>query len=127
MSSDQPHERASIFGDDQEPPIVDVGRFQPKPSTLAPKAPDKDVVRAISEANRFPSRQPISATTATEQKRPRRIHRTGRNIQFNIKVSQESLDRFYRIADAEDWVLGEAFEHAVTALEQHFKHTKHEE
>ena len=49
---------------------------------------------------------------------PRRRYTTGRNRQLNMKVTEEALRRFYALADAQCWVLGEAFEHAVTALER---------
>ncbi len=97
MSNDRSKERASIFGDDDGPPKVDLSRFQPKSK---PEAPDKDVVRAVSEANKFPSRQPISEAPAPESSRPRRVHRTGRNVQLNIKVSQEVAAKLYELRDA---------------------------
>jgi hypothetical protein len=45
-------------------------------------------------------------------------HRTGRNVQFNVKASQEAIDAFYRISDAQNWVLGETLERALAALER---------
>jgi hypothetical protein len=39
-------------------------------------------------------------------------------VQLNLKVRQEAVDAFYRLADAQGWVLGEAFERAVAALER---------
>jgi hypothetical protein len=48
---------------------------------------------------------------------PRR-HRTGRNIQFNIKARAETIDRFYALSDLYGWVLGETFERAIAALER---------
>ena len=54
-------------------------------------------------------------------RRPPRIHRTGRNIQLSVKVSQEAIDAFYRISDEQGWILGETFEKAMIALEQALK------
>ena len=51
-------------------------------------------------------------------KPPRRRYVTGRNVQFNVKASQETIDAFVAIADRQKWVLGETLEHAVAALEQ---------
>jgi hypothetical protein len=48
---------------------------------------------------------------------PRR-HRTGRNIQLNINARAETTERFYAITDRYGWVLGEAFERAIAALER---------
>ena len=47
-----------------------------------------------------------------------RWHRTGRNIQLNIKARADTIERFYALADRNGWVLGEAFERAVAALER---------
>jgi hypothetical protein len=55
--------------------------------------------------------------TEPERREPRR-YRTGRNIQLNLKVRREAVDAFYRLADEQGWVLGEAFERAVAALER---------
>jgi hypothetical protein len=48
---------------------------------------------------------------------PQRRYRTGRNLQLNLKVSDDVLRRFYALADSQDLILGEAFEQAVAALE----------
>ena len=47
-----------------------------------------------------------------------RRRRTGRNVQINIKTRQETIDRFHMLADENGWGLGEAFEKAVSFLEQ---------
>ena len=43
---------------------------------------------------------------------------TGRNRQLNLKVTEAAADKFYALADANHWVLGEAFEMAIEALER---------
>ena len=48
----------------------------------------------------------------------RERRRTGRNIQLNIKVCAETIERFYAISDRHGWVLGETFERAIAALER---------
>lgn len=48
--------------------------------------------------------------------RPRR-RRTGRTAQLNLKVRPETIEAFYALADRQGWGLGEAFEHALRALE----------
>lgn len=50
---------------------------------------------------------------------PRRAvrHRTGRNQQFNIKASAETIARFYSLADERRVALGELLEQALDALE----------
>lgn len=110
--------RASIFGDDASP--LDLSSFTPKaPQDI--QAPPADAIRAVSEAARFPSREAKPAqmpAPATPAKREQRRHRTGRNVQFNIRARQETIDAFLAIADREGWVLGEVLEHAIAALER---------
>jgi hypothetical protein len=55
-------------------------------------------------------------------KRTPRRYRTGRNVQFNMKASQEAVDAFYAISDKQGWVLGETLEHAVAALRRELEH-----
>ena len=104
--------RASIFGEDG----LDVSGFQPKPDR-AGERPEQ--VRAIAEHAAFRSREPEPGGElqhhAAQGRAPRR-HRTGRNVQLNLKIRQEDADAFYAIADKHGWVLGEAFQHAVAAL-----------
>jgi hypothetical protein len=105
--------RASIFGEGEEG--LDLSGFAPKtPRDI--KAPPADAIRAVSEAARFPSREAKPAPPPA--KREQRRHRTGRNVQFNIRARQETIDAFLSIADREGWVLGEVLEHAVAALER---------
>jgi hypothetical protein len=117
--------RASIFENDDD---LDISAFKPKASP-DPAAPPPEQVRAVSEAANFRSREPVrtllanpasaSATTeASGRRRQPRTHRTGRNVQFNVKASQETIDAFYRISDAQNWVLGETLERALAALER---------
>jgi hypothetical protein len=108
-------ERASVF---DQGPDIDISGF--KPRTAAKPAAQPDQVKAISETASFVSREPIRATrqTAPPAAREPRRHRTGRNIQLNIKARAETIERFYAIADRKGWVLGETFERAIAALER---------
>jgi hypothetical protein len=112
-------ERASIFDAQAD---FDVSDFQPRKEGRGGGTPS-EIVRAVSEASQFTSREPapIPARPVKEQPRlmrePRR-HRTGRNVQLNIKVRAETLDCFYAMADRHGWVLGETLERAVLALEK---------
>lgn len=98
-------ERADPFAGD-----FDVSGFKP----AAPKKPaaGPEVIRKVSEEQNFPSRAPVRKAA-----RPQRRHRTGRNVQLNIKATPETIERFLSIADKQKWVLGEALEHALDALE----------
>lgn len=108
--------RASIFGEGEEG--LDLSGFVPK----APRdiqAPPPEAIRAVSEAARFPSREAKpNPVPAPPPPREQRRHRTGRNVQFNIRARQETIDAFLAIADREGWVLGEVLEHAVAALDR---------
>ncbi len=110
--------RASIFSDDD----VDISGFAPKagPDT---SAPPPEQVRVVAEAARFRSREPITpaAVPAPAAKRLPRRYRTGRNVQFNVKASQETVNAFYKISDSKGWVLGETLEHALEALQRELK------
>ncbi len=101
--------RASVFETESD---LDVSGFAPKPADRAAVGPEQ--VRTVSEAAQFRSRE---ATPKPSIREPRR-HRTGRNIQLNIKARTEAIELFYAIADQQSWVLGETFEHAIEALKR---------
>lgn len=89
-------------------------------SDLAPgaqagtKAPvPRSIVDQVAAATGFPSRQAVEVPA----KKARRRRTTGRNQQFNIKASQQTIDRFYAMADAANVPLGELLERALDALE----------
>jgi len=71
---------------------------------------NKDIADKISKDNGFPSREPVKNT----EKKQRR-YRTGRNVQFNIKATAETVDLFYQIADKENITLGELLGKAIKA------------
>lgn len=116
-----PNTRASIFDEDD----LDVSGFRPKtgPDTSAP-LPEQ--VRAVAAAANFRSREATLPLTATVRREPRR-HRTGRNVQFNMKASQDTVDAFYAISDSQGWVLGETLEHALQALQRMLKQSNEAE
>lgn len=114
-------ERASMF----DAADFDVSDFETAKPAARPK-PDKVAIKADAEKRGFKSREPANtpeptaAAAAAAPARQRR-HVTGRNKQLNLKVTDDSLQRFYALADAKGWVLGEAFEHAIAALERDLK------
>lgn len=106
--------RAGLFEDGP-----DLSDFRPKP----PARPEQ--VKALAEEAGFRSREPqdrpagglpAPATTVPEARREQRRYRTGRNQQLNLKVRAQDAEAFYAIADAQGWVLGEAFARAIAAL-----------
>jgi len=96
-------------------PVLDLSEFQPIPA----KRPDKAAVAQAAEKANFKSREPKAATApaqAAPMARATRRRRTGRSAQLNLKVRPDTIEVFYAIADANGWVLGEAFEKAVDLL-----------
>jgi chromosome partitioning protein len=89
---------------------LDVSGFAPKNvERLNEMSPD--LVRAVSEAARFSSREAIP-------RRPPRIYRTGRTMQFNARATPETVEAFYAIADQQGWLVSEALEKALAALKR---------
>jgi hypothetical protein len=108
--------RASIF-EDGEGPDLDVASFAPK-TAIDSNAPGAEEVRAVAQAARFHSREAAVPKPAPKPKRAARRYRTGRNVQFNVKASLETVDTFYMITEKQNWVLGETLERAVEALQR---------
>lgn len=91
-------------------------------SSFSPSSPSKPIARPeVAAAAGFISREPVAAEVLTSVSPPvkqQRRHRTGRNVQINIKAKQETLDRFYAAVDAMGCGVGEAFEVAVDLLKR---------
>ena len=100
-------QRAPIFEDED----LDVSDFETVASGKGRGFAAPEQVRRVAEAAAFRSREPIPAPVY-------RRYRTGRNVQLNIKVRQDTLDAFNRLCDTYGWVQGEALERAVVALER---------
>lgn len=107
-------ERINPFAILDEPPA-----FPPRPAR--PKTVANEAIERMAEDNNFPSRQ--ASRAERNAKRKPRIHRTGRNCQFNVKATRETIDRFYRIADAQGVPLGELLARALDAFEHQAKQT----
>jgi len=106
--------RADIF--DENTDDLDLDGFEPKKHDKSTKPINtREQVRAVTEANKFTSR------SATPSKPRRRIYRTGRNVQLNIKANRTTVETFYRIADQQGWVLGETLERALEVLDRSLK------
>lgn len=90
---------------------------------IEPAKPAVPQVPSAEKSIERPSRTQIDQlakdTGFISRERPRmgRRHKTGRNRQINLKVRDQDLERFYKIADEEGVTLGEVFERALDALE----------
>jgi len=103
-------ERVNPFANIQDPPV-----FTTKPR--AEKPVEEETITRIAEENKFPSRQAATRPARAERRKPR-IHRTGRNQQFNAKATAETISRVYKQADEMKVTLGEWMERAVDALDR---------
>jgi hypothetical protein len=102
-------ERSSIFAGDD---ALDLSGFAPRSGHESTEV-SAEIVRAIAEASRFPSREARAST-----RRPPRIHRTGRTMQFNARTTPQTVEALYTIADQQGWLVGETLEHALAALQR---------
>jgi hypothetical protein len=100
--------RVNAFANLAEPPV-----FATK--TKTEKSVPPETIERIAEENNFPSRQ--AAKTPREPPRKRRVYTTGRNRQFNIKATPETVERFYKMADDRRVPLCELLEQALEALD----------
>jgi hypothetical protein len=101
--------RVNPFANLADPPV-----FTTK--AKAEKSVPTETIERIAEENNFPSRQ--AAKPPKEPRRKRRVYTTGRNQQFNIKATAETVERFYKIADEKKVPLCELLEQALAALER---------
>jgi len=76
-----------------------------KGHSIRPNIP-KEEIRKVAEQTGFTSRE------------GRRVHRTGRSEQLNLKVRNIDKIAFYALCDQQGWVLGETFQYAIEALER---------
>ncbi len=97
--------RASIFAGDDEPDF-DISGFAP--ATPRP-APERQAVAAVSDAVGFRSREPVQL---------KRTPRSGRNVQFNLKATPETIELFRALSERQGWSLAITLERALAALER---------
>jgi len=92
--------------------LADAARFEPKPLRTQP-VPDEAIER-IAENRNFPSREAPKPTARPARKQRR--YRTGRDRHLGIKATAETVERFYKEADARNMPLGEVLRLALDAL-----------
>jgi hypothetical protein len=101
--------RVNPFASLADPPVFTTRAKTEKPVPTA-------AMERIARDNNFPSREPPKVSK--EPRRKRRVYTTGRNRQFNIKASAETVERFYKMADERRVPLCELLELALNALER---------
>jgi hypothetical protein len=102
-------ERANPFANVKEPPVFTT---KAKPE----KRVEEETIARIAEQNNFPSRQ--ATKPAKVERRKPRVYRTGRNQQFNAKVTAETMNKIYKLADERKVPIGELLRLAADALEK---------
>jgi hypothetical protein len=102
-------ERVNPFANLADTPVFTV---KPKPE----KPVEKETIEKLAEQNNFPSRQ--ASKPAKVERRKMRVYRTGRNQQFNAKLTAETVERIYKLADEKKVPLGELVKLAIDALER---------
>jgi hypothetical protein len=85
---------------------------KPKPE----KRVEEAAVAEVARANNFPSRQALKPAAP---KRQQRRYRTGRSRHLGIKATDETVERFYKAAEARNNIQhGELLRLALDALER---------
>jgi hypothetical protein len=112
--------------------LEDRGDVSPRPVGQR-RTVSRDAINDLAHRENFPSRTPASAPVVagaalrspaapvTSQEPVRRVRRqyvTGRNQQFNIKATAETVDRFYAVANEVGVPLGELLRLTLEAFER---------
>ena len=80
------------------------------------KRVEETAIAEVARANNFPSRQPAKPAAP---KRQQRRYRTGRNRHLGIKATDETVERFYKAAEARNNIQhGELLRLALDALDR---------
>jgi hypothetical protein len=104
--------RASIF----EKPTLDTSGFAPRTGDV--HRPQPAQLDEFSKGSKFRSREGVEPAPTRVQQRRRR---TGRNVQFNIRATQQVIDDFKALSEKMDWPDGLTLERALEALREKIK------
>jgi hypothetical protein len=102
--------RASIF----ETPKLDISGFTPRSDDEARPPPEQ--LDELTRGSKFRSRETAKIQQVNRIQQRRR--RTGRNVQFNIRATQQVVDEFKALSEAQDWPDGLTLEKALGALKR---------
>ena len=95
-------------------PLDSLKSFEPKTTTEQKAKQSNAEVEEMANQHGFVGRQVTPLNVPVD--RSKRRHKTGRNVQINIKGEQETKDELYRVADDIDQPLGETLKRALAAL-----------
>jgi hypothetical protein len=102
-------ERASIF----EKQKLDISGFAPRSDADARPPPEQ--LDRLTKGSKFRSREIAEPEQGRVQQRRRR---TGRNVQFNIRATQQVINEFRALSEEKDWPDGLTLEKALHALQR---------
>jgi hypothetical protein len=108
---------------------IDLSGFAPRPAA-APQAPTaSDALKQASERQGFharpeaPVKEPVRTRPAKAKPTPvepvlrrRTRPKTGRVHQLNVKLTRETIEYVYDLADTRGWIVAEVIEHALELL-----------
>jgi hypothetical protein len=100
--------RINPFADLKDVPVFETRRKPENPVA-------QETVDRIADENNFPSRQAKKSSAVPARKR--RVYRTGRNQHLGVKVTAQTVERFYNAADERSVPLGRLLELALDALD----------
>jgi hypothetical protein len=106
-------EHRDIFAEDE---ALNLDRFKPKPAGPSDRPGAQDL-RAIADRTKFVSREGKGSPPSAVPLLRRGPKRTGRTVTVTLKTTPEHSNRFYALAEAKGWLVGETFERALDALE----------
>lgn len=106
-------DRINIFSQVDTDKPADLSRFAPKPRAAAGR-PSLTDLQAQPDSSKFVSREPVMAPGRPAPYR----YRTGRNMQFNTRASQQTIERFEALRERLNISKAEAMERAIAALER---------
>ena len=102
-------ERANPFAMLNRPPIFETRERKEKPVA-------NETIESIAADHNFPSRQ--ARKQPKVPKRTPRLYRTGRNCNFGLKASSETIERYHKMADERGVTRARLLELALDALER---------
>jgi len=101
--------RAALFGDTvEEPdaPKMDLDKFQPKPAHEI----DQSIADKITQEEGFTTGHGKTRASSNQQKRDgRRLKKSQRTTQFNVRLKPSNADRFWAGAEAEEMEYADDF------------------
>jgi hypothetical protein len=96
--------------------MADISGFAPR--TDDAQRPQPAQLDELTRGSKFRSREGIEPESTRTQQRRRR---TGRNVQFNIRATQQVIDDFKALSEQMDWPDGLTLERALEALREKMK------